>query len=102
MPEEDLPLLIPDPEKKVATLYGMIHMGVTSEKPIRSVFVIDPQGKIRFIAFYPMKNGRNFEEIARMIAAMQKTDEKGSYVTPPDWKIGDDPANCVPCSQLKK
>ncbi len=100
--QEDLPLLLSDPEKKIANLYGMIHPHVTSEKPIRSVFVIDPCGKIRFVAFYPMKNGRNFEEIARIIAAMQKTDEKSSYVTSPDWKMGESPMVCAPCAGLKK
>ncbi len=100
--EENLPFLVPDPEKKIAHLYGMIHPFVTNEKPIRALFVIDPVGKIRFVAFYPMKNGRNFEEITRIIAAMQQTDAHGGAVTLPDWKLGDETSICVPCTQLHK
>jgi peroxiredoxin 2/4 len=99
---EDLLLMIPDPEKKIAHLYGMIQPAITKEKPIRAVYLIDPLGKIRYISLYPMKNARSFEEIARLIAAMQKTDENSAFVTSPDWEKGEAPILCEPCSQLKK
>jgi peroxiredoxin 2/4 len=92
-------LLLPDPEKKIVSTYQMIHPGVSKEKPLRATYLIDPKGKIRFLSFYPMKNGRNFEEIARILAAIQMSDENSKFTTSPDWQKGEDPINCAPCSQ---
>lgn len=81
--------LIADPEKKVATLYGMIHPNASDTLTVRSVFVIDPNKKIRLTLTYPASTGRNFDEILRVIDSLQLTD-KQRLATPVNWKPGDD------------
>ncbi|MCK5732444.1 MAG: peroxiredoxin, partial [Tenericutes bacterium] len=56
---------------------------------VRAVFVIDPKGIIRTILYYPLSTGRNFDEIKRIIQALQKAD-KDNVATPADWRPGDD------------
>lgn len=83
----DFPILA-DTDQKVAKLYGMIHPGQSSTAAVRSVFIIDPNKKIRLTMTYPMSVGRNFDEIIRVIDALQTTDKFG-IATPADWKVGD-------------
>jgi alkyl hydroperoxide reductase subunit AhpC len=66
--------IIADPDKKVATLYDMIHPNSGSNATVRSVFVIDTAKKIRLIITYPASTGRNFNEILRVIDSLQLTD----------------------------
>jgi len=81
--------LIADEERKVATLYGMIHPNASDTLTVRSVFVIDPNKKIRLTLTYPASTGRNFDEILRVIDSLQLTD-KQRLATPVNWKPGED------------
>ncbi len=79
--------LIEDITMDVATLYGMIMPGEDSTKAVRAVFVIDPAGVIRAIIYYPLSLGRNFDELKRVIVALQTADAL-SVATPADWRPG--------------
>jgi alkyl hydroperoxide reductase subunit AhpC len=79
--------IIGDPTREIANLYGMIHPSASENATIRSVFIIDPNKKIRLILCYPQSTGRNFDELLRVIDSMQLTD-KHSVATPADWKQG--------------
>lgn len=81
--------LIADPEFKVANLYGMIHPNASDRFTVRSVFVIDPNKKIRLSLTYPASTGRNFDEILRVIDSLQLTD-RYKVATPVNWKQGED------------
>lgn len=81
--------LIEDIRMNVANKYGMIQPGQSNTQAVRAVFVIDPDGKVRTILYYPLSMGRNFDEIKRIILALQKAD-KDSVATPADWRPGDD------------
>jgi alkyl hydroperoxide reductase subunit AhpC len=81
--------IIADPEKKVANLYGMIHPSHDEVYTVRTVFVIDPQKKVRLMITYPQTTGRNFDEILRVIDSLQLTD-KHRVATPVNWKPGED------------
>jgi peroxiredoxin (alkyl hydroperoxide reductase subunit C) len=81
--------LIEDITMSVATKYGMIMPGESSTKAVRAVFVIDPKGIIRAIIYYPLSLGRNFEELYRVVIALQ-TSDAFAVATPADWKPGDD------------
>ncbi|MGI6174744.1 MAG: peroxiredoxin [Christensenellales bacterium] len=81
--------LIEDIRMEVANKYGMIQPGQSNTQAVRAVFVIDPDGKIRTILYYPLSTGRNFDEIKRIILALQKADSAG-VATPADWRPGDD------------
>ena len=84
----DFPV-IADLNTKVSTKYGMLQPNVSSTQAVRAVFLIDPEGIIRTIVYYPLSTGRNFDEIKRMIQAVQKSDEVHCS-TPADWRPGDD------------
>ena len=84
----DFPV-IADLNTKVSTKYGMLQPNVSSTQAVRAVFIIDPQGIIRSIVYYPLTTGRNFQEIKRMIQALQKSDETHNS-TPANWQPGDD------------
>lgn len=86
--EVNFPILA-DPDRKVATLYDMIHPNASTTATVRSVFVIDPAKKIRMILTYPASTGRNFNEILRVIDSLQLTDSH-SVATPVNWEQGDD------------
>lgn len=79
--------IIADISMKVAKAYGMLHT-VAKTQTVRAVFVIDPEGIIRCVLYYPMSTGRNFDEIKRIIQALQKHDED-NVSTPADWRPGD-------------
>ncbi len=81
--------LIEDITMEVAKKYGMIQPGESSTKAVRAVFVIDPKGIIRAVIYYPLSLGRNFDELYRIIVALQTADAF-SVATPADWRPGDD------------
>ena len=81
--------LIEDIRMEVSMKYGMIQPGQSNTQAVRAVFIIDPKGIIRTILYYPLSTGRNFDEIKRIIQALQKADEE-QCATPADWRPGDD------------
>ena len=81
--------IVADADRKVATLYGMIHPNADTTATVRSVFVIDPARKIRATITYPASTGRNFDEILRLVDSLQLTDSH-SVATPVNWKDGED------------
>ncbi|TDT17445.1 1-Cys peroxiredoxin [Ilumatobacter fluminis] len=80
--------IIADPERAVSEAYDMIHPGEGDTSTVRSVFVIDPSNKVRLTLTYPKSVGRNFDEIVRVIDALQATDA-APIATPADWRPGD-------------
>jgi GTP-binding protein HflX len=84
----DYPILA-DADKKVSELYAMIHPNSLSNLTVRSVFIIDPNKKLRLQITYPASTGRNFAEILRAIDSLQLTDNH-SVATPVNWKQGED------------
>jgi peroxiredoxin (alkyl hydroperoxide reductase subunit C) len=81
--------LIEDITMDVAKMYGMIQPGESNTKAVRAVFFIDPKGIIRTIIYYPLSLGRNFDELYRVIIALQTADAF-SVAMPADWRPGDD------------
>ncbi len=81
--------ILADADRKVSTLYGLIHPNASSTATVRSVYVIDPNKKIRLTLTYPASTGRNFNEILRVIDSLQLT-EYHSVATPANWQDGDD------------
>ena len=81
--------LIEDISMNVAKKYGMIQPGESTTQAVRAVFVIDPQGMIRTILYYPLSLGRNFDELLRVVIALQTADAF-KVATPADWRPGDD------------
>ena len=84
----DFPI-IADIKAEVARKYGMVHPSMSGTKAVRAVFIIDDEGYIRTILYYPQTTGRNFDEIKRVIEALQVTDRYG-VSTPADWQPGKD------------
>ncbi|MEG6512324.1 peroxiredoxin [Desulforamulus ruminis] len=80
--------IIADLNKEVATLYGMIMPGESKTETSRCVFVIDPEGIIRAMIYYPLTTGRNTQEIIRLIDALQTSDKHG-VATPANWQPGE-------------
>ena len=81
--------IIADEDKKVAVMYDMIHPNADDKMTVRSVFVIDPEKKVRLMITYPASTGRNFEEILRVIDSLQLT-EYHKVATPANWHQGED------------
>lgn len=81
--------ILADADRKVAMLYDMIHPNQSETQTVRSLFVIDPKKKVRLMITYPMSTGRNFDEVLRVIDALQLTD-KYTVATPGNWRDGDD------------
>jgi alkyl hydroperoxide reductase subunit AhpC len=81
--------ILGDPDRKVSNLYDMIHPNANETLTVRSVFILDPNKKIRTIITYPASTGRNFDEILRVIDSLQLTDNF-SVATPVNWKDGED------------
>jgi thioredoxin-dependent peroxiredoxin len=79
--------MIADPDKKVSNLYGMVHPEADPSVTVRTVFVIDPNKKVRLMMIYPPSTGRNFDEILRVIDSLQLTD-KQKLATPVNWRPG--------------
>jgi len=80
--------LIADPDRKVSEVYDMIHPGEGDTSTVRSVFIVDPNNKVRLTLTYPKSVGRNFGEILRVIDALQLTDA-APVSTPVDWQPGE-------------
>jgi thioredoxin-dependent peroxiredoxin len=81
--------ILADGDRKVATLYDMIHPEASATLTVRSLFIIDPKKKIRLIITYPASTGRNFDEVLRVIDSLQLT-EHHLVATPGNWKQGED------------
>lgn len=81
--------IIADADRKVSELYDMIHPNANATLTVRSLFIIDPNKKVRLIITYPASTGRNFDEVLRVIDSLQLTDHH-SVATPGNWKHGDD------------
>jgi alkyl hydroperoxide reductase subunit AhpC len=81
--------LIGDPDRKVATLYDMIHPNASDTLTVRSVFVIGPDKKVKLTLTYPAATGRNFDELLRAIDSLQLT-ANHQVATPANWTDGDD------------
>ncbi len=81
--------MISDPDRTVSNLYGMVHPEADPTVTVRTVYVIDPNKKVRLTLTYPPSAGRNFDEVLRVIDSLQLTD-KHKVTTPANWKQGDD------------
>lgn len=80
--------IIADIDMSVSKLYGMLQPGESETAAVRAVFIIDPEGKVRLIMYYPLNVGRNMEEIKRSLVALQTSDEN-KCAMPLDWKPGE-------------
>lgn len=89
--------ILADDDRKVSDLYDMIHPNASATATVRSVFVIDPDKKVRLTLTYPASTGRNFNEILRVIDSLQLTDSH-SVATPVNWEDGDD---CIIVPSIK-
>jgi alkyl hydroperoxide reductase subunit AhpC len=76
-----------DADRRVSDLYGMVHPDADPSITVRSVFIIDPNKKVRLILTYPPSTGRNFDEILRVIDSLQLTDAH-KVATPVNWTDG--------------
>jgi alkyl hydroperoxide reductase subunit AhpC len=81
--------ILGDPERRISSLYGMIHPNASDTLTVRSVFFIDPNKKVRAMITYPASTGRNFDEILRVLDSLQLTDQY-QVATPANWKDGDE------------
>ncbi|MDV6858734.1 peroxiredoxin [Pseudomonas aeruginosa] len=81
--------IIADADRKVSELYDLIHPNANDTLTVRSLFIIDPNKKVRLIIPYPASTGRNFNEILRVIDSLQLTDEH-KVATPANWEDGDE------------
>jgi alkyl hydroperoxide reductase subunit AhpC len=89
--------IIADPDRKVATMYDMIHPNALDNLTVRTVFIIGPDKKVKLQLTYPASTGRNFDEILRVVDSLQLTADY-QVATPADWKRGDD---CVVVPAIK-
>ncbi|MEE4298218.1 MAG: peroxiredoxin [Pseudomonadales bacterium] len=80
--------IIEDLSMSVATAYGMIQPGASDTAAVRATFLIDPEGVLRAMVYYPMSNGRSIAEFLRLLAALQTADAHG-VATPENWQPGD-------------
>lgn len=81
--------IIADEDKNVSNLYDMIHPNASNSNTVRSVFIIDPDKKVKLIITYPASTGRNFDELLRVIDSLQLT-AYHKVATPANWQNGDD------------
>lgn len=81
--------VISDLTMEVSKKYGMLQPAASTTQAVRGVFIIDPQAIVRAMFYYPMANGRNMQEIKRLLIAMQHSDEH-KIATPANWQLGDD------------
>src|SRR3954452_6112448 len=80
--------MIEGPGTKVAQDYGMIHPGESATVTVRAVFVIDPTRTVRALIYYPLSNGRNIDELVRLVDSLQTASANG-VATPANWRPGD-------------
>lgn len=90
--------IIADLDRKVAEAYGMIQEGESSTETVRCVFVIDPEGILRAMIYYPLNVGRNIDEIQRLVDALQ-TASKHGVATPANWRPGEKVVVPAPLTQ---
>lgn len=81
--------VVSDLKMNISRMYGMLQPSASTTQAVRAVFLIDPESKIRAILYYPLSNGRNFQEIKRLLIAMQTSDAY-QVATPADWQPGDE------------
>jgi peroxiredoxin (alkyl hydroperoxide reductase subunit C) len=81
--------VISDLTMDVAKAFGMLQPSASTTQAVRAVFIIDPLAVVRAILYYPLSNGRNMEEIKRLLVAMQISDQH-KVATPANWQPGDD------------
>jgi peroxiredoxin 2/4 len=81
--------VIEDLKMDVSKAFGMLQPGASSTQAVRAVFIIDPKAIVRAILYYPLSNGRNMDEVMRLLVAMQTSDAHG-IATPANWMPGDD------------
>ena len=95
--------VIADLKMEVANKYGMVQPNEDDTHAVRAVFIIDPEVKVRAVLYYPLSNGRNMNEILRLLVAMQTSDEEG-IATPANWQPGDEVIVPPPgsCGQAKE
>jgi len=89
---KDVEVLFPvisDLTMEVSKKFGMLQPAASTTQAVRAVFIIDPKAIVRAILYYPLSNGRNMDEIKRMVLAMQHSDEH-QIATPANWKPGED------------
>ena len=80
--------IIEDLKMDVARSYGMIHPGAGDTSAVRATFLIDPNGVLRAMVYYPMSNGRSIDEFVRLLTALQTSDANG-VATPENWHAGE-------------
>jgi peroxiredoxin (alkyl hydroperoxide reductase subunit C) len=81
--------VIEDLKMDISKKFGMVQPNASTTQAVRAVFLIDPKAKVRAMLYYPLSNGRNMQEIKRLLLAMQKSD-KEQIATPANWQPGDD------------
>ncbi|MGS2741952.1 peroxiredoxin [Sinomicrobium sp. M5D2P17] len=81
--------IIADEDRKIATLYDMIHPNASATATVRSVYVIGPDKTVKLMITYPASTGRNFDELLRVIDSLQLT-QYHKVATPANWKHGDE------------
>ena len=81
--------VISDLTMEVSRKFGMLHPSASTTQAVRAVFIIDPTAMVRAVLYYPLTNGRNMQEIKRLLIAMQHSD-KHKVATPANWELGDD------------
>lgn len=87
---QDIPFpIIDDIKMEVASAYGMVHPGAADTQAVRATFIIDPEGVLRAMVYYPMTNGRSIDEFIRLLEALQTSDEH-NVATPEGWQPGDE------------
>jgi peroxiredoxin (alkyl hydroperoxide reductase subunit C) len=101
--EQNLGIKVPFPviadlDMKMATAYGMVHPSASTTQAVRAVFVIDDKGVLRAMIYYPLSNGRNMDEILRLVDALQTSDKHG-VATPANWRPGDKVIVLPPATQ---
>ena len=89
--------IIADPDRKVSSLYDMIHPNADTTFTVRSVFIIGPDKKVKLTLTYPASTGRNFFELLRVIDSLQLT-ANHKVATPANWENGQD---CIVVTAVK-
>ena len=92
--------LIDDLNMKVAKLYGMLQAGASDTHAVRAVFIIDPNGIVRTVLYYPASLGRNMSEIWRILVGLQTADEFG-VALPANWAPGDNVLSPAPTTSAE-
>ncbi|WP_067734041.1 peroxiredoxin [Novosphingobium naphthalenivorans] len=96
--------IIEDISMTVAGAYGMVHPGASDTQAVRATFIIDPDGMLRAMVYYPMSNGRSIAEFVRLMKALQ-TSDTNKVATPEGWQPGQDvivpPPQTAPAAETR-